>query len=396
MKVLMIDNSPRMGGSVHSAALLLSGLAASGVEVTLVASRPDLFAPRLDERVRVTMIEWDGFADVFAPSHGLYGGLPVVGQPLALRRFAKRLTPEIQTVLETDTPDLVHLNNLNLPQVPVAEATTAADIPYAVHCRMIRSFSRREAKLAAQAGRVLCVSRAVRDELQQQMSLSPRQLAVVPNGIDPEPFAGDKDEAARAELGVPLDVPVAVMLGRLAQWKGHHVAIAAWRMVRRQLPEAVLAIVGAGETEYLEQCKALAGRLDLAEAVRFIGHRDNVPRVLQAADLVVHASCYDDPSRGTIEAFGRVVIEAMAAGLPVVATAAGGVPEIVVDGVTGKLVRPGDPDALAEAMQFYLEDPDAAFEAGLEGRRRVKQEFLVEHMVRATITQYEQILAESR
>jgi glycosyltransferase involved in cell wall biosynthesis len=155
-----------------------------------------------------------------------------------------------------------------------------------------------------------------------------------------------------------------------------------------------LAVVGDGEPAYTDQCRALAARLGLGESVRFIGHRDDVHRVLRACDLLVHSSCHEHPSQGTVEAFGLVVIEAMAAGLPVVATAAGGVPEVVERDVTGKLVRPGDPDALAEAMVFYLNDRDAALEAGLSGRRRVRELFTLERTVDLLYDVYESVLSK--
>ncbi len=382
MKILFIDNSPSMGGSVRIGAALVRGVAERGAEVAVLASRPDAFAPLLGDAVPLLPVQWSGFRDVFAPEHGLFGkGLPVIGQALALRRFAKNLAPDIARALAEWRPELVHLNNLNLPAGPVLDQVQAARLPAVVSCQMIRSFGRREAAIAQRAARVVCVSQAVRDHLLAQMTLDPARVAVVPNGIDPAGFAGGPDPSWRVEVGLPTGVPLACLLGRLTAWKGHHVAIAAWRAVRQKLPEAVLAIVGDGEPAYSEQCRALVARLGLGEAVRFIGHRDDVERVLHASDLLVHASCYEHPSQGTVEAFGLVVIEAMAAALPVVATAAGGVTEVVAPDVTGKLVRPGDPDALAEAIVFYLSNRDAAAEAGFAGRRRVRELFTIDRSI---------------
>jgi glycosyltransferase involved in cell wall biosynthesis len=396
VRILLVDNSPGMGGSVRIAAALMNGLAERGVEVAVLASRPDVFAPLLGERVRLLEVGWPGFRDVFAAEHGLFQrGLPLIGQALALRRFAKRLTPEIARALAEWKPELVHLNNLNLPNLPVMEAVRRAGLPFVTSCQMIRFFGRREEALAARAARVICVSQAVRSHLLTEMRLDPLRVVVVPNGVDPAAFAGGPDHAWRREVGLPDDAPVACLLGRLTAWKGHHVAIAAWRVVRQKTPGALLAIVGDGEPAYAAQCRALAGRLGLGDAVRFIGHRDDVSRVLHACDLLVHASCYDHPSQGTVEAFGLVVIEAMAAGLPVVATAAGGVTEVVERDVTGKLVRPGDPDALAEAIAFYLNDHDAALEAGLTGRRRVREWFTLERSVEQLYDVYEQVLGVS-
>ncbi len=381
MKVLFIDNTPSMGGSVHTCAELANGLAAGGAQVAVAASRPDLFAPLLSAQVAALPVAWEGFRDVFAPEHGLFSGLPLIGQALALRRFAKRLAPAIEKLLADFAPDLVHLNNLNLPALPVGEIVKRAGLPLAVHCQMIRSFSRRELRLAVLADRVLCVSEAVRRQLLAQQELAPEAAQVLYIPVDERLLTVEAEPTVREELGLTPEAPVAVMLGRLTAWKGQHVAIAAWRSVRQYFPEAALLLVGEGETSYHEQCKALIARLGIQESVRLLGHRNDVDRLLSAADLVIHASCYDRPEQGTVEAFGLVVAEAMAAGKPIVATDAGGVPEVIGDSAAGKLVRPGDPEAMATAAMFYLRDADARVEAGFAGRRRVRQTFIRERII---------------
>lgn len=395
MKVLLVDNSPSMGGSVRNGAALARTLAKSGSEVALLASRPDLFSPLVGDRVVLAEVAWEGFRDVFAPELGLVGGgLPVIGTKIALRRFRRRLRPEIERVLDAVKPDLMHLNNLNLPQAPFVEAVVEAGLPLVMHCRMIRPFGSSEKRLAAQADRLICVSNAVRDSLLAQSDLDAGRVMAIGNGLSLERYAGGPDKSARERLGLPAEAFVACMLGRVVPWKGHHVAIAAWRSVVSEFPEAVLAIVGTGDADYHESCKALVGRLGLGEAVRFLGHHDNVIPVLRAGDLLLHASCYDDPAKGVVEAFGRVVIEAMAAGLPVVATAAGGVTEVVKDGVTGHLARTNDPDALADGVLDYLRHPERALEAGFAGRRRVREHFTIEKIVEQVSEIYRQALAE--
>ena len=177
---------------------------------------------------------------------------------------------------------------------------------------------------------------------------------VVHNGLDAARFDAVTDaevRAARSQWGAveatnadAADAPACILAvcARLAPWKGQHVVIAALA----QLPDAQAWIIGAalfGEHAYADGLRAQAEALGVADRVRFLGERDDVPTLLRAADVVVHSAVDAEP-------FGRVVVEGMLARRPVIASDAGGVREIVRDGVTGWLVAPGDPAALAAAV----------------------------------------------
>src|SRR5581483_10754460 len=133
-----------------------------------------------------------------------------------------------------------------------------------------------------------------------------------------------------------------------------------------------------GEETYAEELPALAAHLGVTERARFLGFRDDVPALLRAADAVVHSSVYPEP-------FGRVVVEGMLAGRPVIAAASGGVTEIVTDGETGLLVAPGDPGALARAIARLIDDPAAASAMAARGRARARDAFSVEAMQRGVL-----------
>ncbi|MDP8222771.1 MAG: glycosyltransferase family 4 protein [Candidatus Lernaella stagnicola] len=397
MRVLLIDNSPQMGGSIHSAATLLRGLSSLGVQTGLVASRPDLFASLLGEETTRLPIEWDGFRNVFDPAHGLSGGgLPFLGQTLALRRFGKRIGPEIKRAIEDFGPDLVHVNNLNLPNLPVIVAVRDTASPVTLHVRMIREFSRRELLPLDRAAWVLCISEAVKRLLLERSSVPAERFVVVPNGVDVDAFDTAPNTELRRELGLPVEAPVALLVGRLTTWKGQHVAIAAWQRVVARHPNAVLALAGEGGAGYTENLQKLAAHLGLADAIHFLGQRGDIPRVMAAADLVVHASCFSDPAEGTVEAFGRVVIEAMAAGRPVVATRTGGVPELVRDGVTGHLAAPNDPEDLARRIVAAFDDADWRAKAGAAGRREVEQTYGQAVVARRVLDLFERAVASAR
>jgi glycosyltransferase involved in cell wall biosynthesis len=150
--------------------------------------------------------------------------------------------------------------------------------------------------------------------------------------------------------------------------------------------DVTLVVVGDGsERGALE---TLADDLDVTGKIRWAGHRRDVPFLLPAFDLFIQPSLH--------EGLPNTVLEAMAAGLPVVATDVGGTPEVVVDGVTGLLVPPRDSSALAEAVAMLLSDQNLRHDMGQAGRERVANHFAVRHMIEQTEQLYEQLLSERR
>ncbi|EWY37780.1 hypothetical protein N825_09370 [Skermanella stibiiresistens SB22] len=187
---------------------------------------------------------------------------------------------------------------------------------------------------------------------------NPDLVGVVPNGFSREPFerdGADEIEALRRQLGLE-GKKLAGMFGRLAPWKGQHVFIRAVAAV----PDLHAVIVGGalfGEQVYEEELKLLCAELGVRDRVHFLGFRRDIPRLMRMMTLIVHASTAAEP-------FGRVLVEAMLARSPLIASRAGGALEIVEDGVTGRLVTPGDAGELRDAMAKILAAPlSAAFMA---------------------------------
>lgn len=385
MKILAIDNSPAMGGSVHHLAAQIRVLSESGARFRLIASNPDLFADLLPPDVPVSTISWPGFRDVFRHTGALAdpvlpGSLNRPFSFLAYRRLASMLVPEFLRALDEDPPDLVHINNLNLPNKVFGDALAARGMRFTLGAQMIRLFGRTEAAFATQSVRVVCVSRAVRACLFDQMPGVPRELYVIAeNGIDPARYAVARDRSVLAELGVPPDAPVVLSLARLIEWKGHDVLARAMGGV----PGAWLVQAGGEESlAWRERVQAIARDAGAGDRFVIAGIRSDVPRLLGAADVLAHSSKYDRAEQGVVEAFGRVIVEAMAAGVPVVATDVGGAAEIfrhddgtpwTHDGVApGRLVPARDFDAMAGAIRHYLDRPDDARRAGEAGRVRAR------------------------
>jgi glycosyltransferase involved in cell wall biosynthesis len=178
-------------------------------------------------------------------------------------------------------------------------------------------------------------------------------VTVVHNGIDPAPFDAlgpDSCREVRAELGIPADAFVVGCFSRLHPWKGQSVLLDAVARMRGVHALVVGGALFSGEAPYEAELRARAALPSFGGRVHMLGSRDDVPRLLTACDVVVHASVLAEP-------FGRVLVEAMLAGRPVVATDAGGVPEVVTDGETGVLVPPGDAHALGEALDSLRREP---------------------------------------
>jgi glycosyltransferase involved in cell wall biosynthesis len=224
------------------------------------------------------------------------------------------------------------------------------------------------------ARRVVANSRASADALVHHGG-NAGKVHVLHKGIDPAPFdAVTQQQVAdvRKELGI-ADAPTIGVFGRLARWKGQHIAIDAMR----QLPELQLLIVGDalfGEEEYAEELRQQVAQAGLERRVRFTGFRNDIPVLMRAVDIVAHTSIAPEP-------FGRVIVEGMLSQRAVIATRGGGVNEIIEPDVTGVLVQPGDPTALAAAAKRLLDDTGRRREMARAARQSALEQFSVTAMV---------------
>ncbi|MNV30098.1 D-inositol 3-phosphate glycosyltransferase [compost metagenome] len=203
------------------------------------------------------------------------------------------------------------------------------------------------------------------------------KVRIVYNGFDParaKVYEPGTAARLRAELGFGPQ-PLVGLFGRLSEWKGQHVfleAIAAMEGVQAVIVGGALF----GQEAYEARIREQASSLGLDGRVRFLGFRSDVPELMAAMDAVAHTSIVAEP-------FGRVVVEAMMCGRPVVATRGGGVTEIIRDGETGLLVPPGEPSALAAALGRVLSDPALAERLAQKGREDVSQRFSLEETCRS-------------
>ncbi len=228
-----------------------------------------------------------------------------------------------------------------------------------------------------QVDRFVCASSAIRDMLAGDGVPSSR-TTVVHEGIDIDRIEQAPPLDLHREFALPPGCPIAGNVAALVPHKGqHHLVDAAARIVR-EVPDARILIVGAGRLAGALTRQIRSLRLD--GRVILTGFRSDVPSVLKALDLFVMSS--------VTEGLGTSVLDAMAAGLAVVGTRAGGIPESVVDGETGLLAPPGDAPALARAIADLLQNTDKRRAFGAAGRRRARAAFSAERMVDETAAVY--------
>lgn len=215
---------------------------------------------------------------------------------------------------------------------------------------------------------------------------------VVHGGRSPEHFVKAEPSAKlRAELDLTAENEVLTVIARLTPWKGHMVLLDAFRAVQVERPQARLLVVGAPtfwEETYLDELKERARELGCAEAIRWVGFRDDIPALLALSDAMVLPS-FSEP-------FGIVIVEAMIAGKPVVVCDSGGPPEIVEAGVTGLIVPTQKVGPLADALLELLGNPVRARQMGEAGRRRALEHFDIRVAVRKIEALYDQIMERGR
>jgi len=228
----------------------------------------------------------------------------------------------------------------------------------------------------------IAISKAVEQELVAS-GIPAEKIRIVHSGVAPPAVPPDARRELREELGISGEALLLGVVAALTDHKGHRYLLEAMPGILAAFPEAVLLLAGDGELG--EELEELAEGLGIAGKVRFLGYRNDVPRILGALDLFVM------PSK--LEGLGTSVVDAMLAGAPVVATRAGGLPELIEDGVTGLLAEPRSPESLGERIVDAL--GDAGLRSRLAERARVVagERFTADAMVEGTLDAYRWLLA---
>ena len=228
----------------------------------------------------------------------------------------------------------------------------------------------------------LAVSSEDRRRMIEVEGIDPAAIRIVLNGI-PAPTRGSGD--VRRELGIPARAPVIGTVSVLRKQKALDVLLRAAATLLSEFPALRILVAGVGPEE--ERLRSLAAELGLESAVTMLGLRGDVPDVLAALDVFVSSSDFE----GTPLA----LIEAMAAGRPIVATRVGGVPDLIDEGIHGRLVEPREPEALAKAVAELLRDPKQRAELGARALERQRRELGVDAMIRRLEDLYESLFLAS-
>jgi glycosyltransferase involved in cell wall biosynthesis len=385
------------GGMERAVYLLAKHLRARGVETVLV-TRPATREATFPARV-VSVPYGDS-----GRSHGR-----VLSRTVHYPAFSRRVGEKVAAMVRAGEVDLVDaqgLTALGYGRLRRKDATLRAPLvmnPQGLEehktsglkrlaLARLRALSREAARLS---DRVVATDEATRDDVPKHLGVDAARVVVLPNGIDIDEMGAatpvDPHDVAETALPALRDAsPVFLSVGRVEAYKGFtdaRRALARLHFAGRLPPRWAWVVVGAGSgADALLRGLAPA----LRDRVLFAGRVSEtlLHALYERADLLVHPTRYEGSS--------LVTLEAMAHGRAVVATRAGGIPDKVVDGVTGRLVDPGDEDALAEALADLASDPARRRSMGAAGRERVRARFACTVLVERTIAVYEQLLREAR
>jgi glycosyltransferase involved in cell wall biosynthesis len=397
-RVLLVEHSEtgHVGGSLTGLLHLVRGLDRGRYDSTLLLYEPKDLNGALDGtgcRVVVLPLERRGNGATPGRTPDTRSGRAAemrraVG---AVRRFLQKDLPRARAllpVLRAERPDLIHLGNGIKPNLDGVLAARWAGVPCIAHEKGLVKYTPFDRLWAHAVDTTVCMTDAVREHLIAQ-GVRGTRLEVVHDGLDLRSFQPKRDRhEMRATLGLsPTDMAVGMAVN-VQPWKGQDVTVKAVAALAAEFPALKCLLAGGvvrGAEWFHERIQEFVRAQGLGERVQFLGSRSDVPDVLNALDVVIHASVTPEP-------FGRILIEAMALGKPLIASAAGGVLEIVEDGRSGLLVPPGDPAALAAALRRLLTDPALRAATGAAGRQRAYDHFSLESFAHAMQDVYDQVL----
>jgi glycosyltransferase involved in cell wall biosynthesis len=295
---------------------------------------------------------------------------------------------ELAAWLRREEIDLVHAH-MYRAEVIGTRAAVAAGVPViaaTVHSSRVRSPGDVAllASLTPMMDRLIVPSESIAHKVRCEGREGAR-FAIIPNGVDLSRFAAPAPPSTvRADFGIPADAPLVGVVARLEPEKGHGFLVDAWPAILDAAPDAWLLIVGEGsQADALRAQAAVAG----ASHVAFTGRREDISALTAELSVAVLPSLR--------EAQGISILEAMARCVPVVASAVGGIPEVITSGIDGVLVEPADSQALAAAVSGLLTNPDLRRRIGEAGYRTVAERYSIDAQVRRTEAVYDEELARA-
>jgi glycosyltransferase involved in cell wall biosynthesis len=365
MKILHLNTERSWRGGEQQALYLLQGLSKRGISSDLVCQPDSPMARSAGKaKTQVLPVDMHGEADL-----------------LAARR--------IRSFIRKTHYDVIHSHTSHAHTLAFA-ASLGLRVKRLVTRRVDFSIFRHSflhlsgIKYRFMADYFIAISQKIKDVLVDD-GIAAERIFVIHSGIDPQRFSGDRTDHLRSEFHLAADEKVVINVAHLAGHKGQKHLVRAIPHVLEKMNNIRFFIIGKGEL--MADLKRLAASLGLDRHLVFTGFRDDVGAFYNLADLFVMSSVQ--------EGLGTAVLEALAAGKPVVAARSGGIPEIISDGETGRLVAPADPSALASGIIELLTHADLAQKMATQGQRIVHQQFSIDAMVDEYIQVYQRILKKS-
>ncbi len=295
-----------------------------------------------------------------------------------------RMMPVVKKILEKEGADILHARS-RVPAIIGYYASRSAGVVFITTCHGYYS-KKPFSKVMGWGKYVIAISQVIAKHMMDAFKVPYRRIKLIYRGVDLEKFSyKEPGESGKSDYAIGI-------IGRLTPLKGHTYFFRAAAKLLRHFPRIKVLVVGdasPGKEKYRQELEDLVRRLGLSRNVEFLGRRGDIPEILSGLDVLVLATTVP-------EGFGRVIIEAFASGVPVVATGVGGVTEIIRDGENGLLVPPEDPQSMSDAIVRLLKDTSLARDIVRRARKDAEDRFNLDRMITETVRVYEEALETKR
>jgi len=367
--ILYVSPFPHIGGGEISLLIILKNLDKKRFKVSLICYAEGLFVEKAKKL---------GIEVVIFKRDSLFSNFSILWK---LFRYIKK--------------NNIHIMHVNCLDIRAGIAAWLARVPFIGHLRVVFPFTWRDRLFVQLSRKVIAVSNAVVNAFCKESSGYMSKFVVIPNAIE---IPGDITPARlKEEFRLSSDTKLVGAVGRIDTFKGYEYFIESANIIKKEVPNVAFFIIGGVTHEeaemYLNNLKRSVSKLGLSDSFFFTDFREDILSVIAALDILVVPSIEIRKAGGRVtEGFGRVAIEGMAAEVPVVASNVGGLPEIVEDNISGMLVPPGNPNAIAEAVLAIFTDETKAKALGEAGRRTILERFSLKKVIKEIEGVYERIL----
>ena len=358
MKILHVESGKHFYGGARQVAYIMEGLSALGIKNILACPKGAVIAQHASAHAEVCEMSMKGDADI---------------------GMAWRLA----NLIRKHRPDIIHLHSRRGADTWGGVAAKLTHTP----CVLSRRVDNPEPRwLVALKYRlydhIITISEAICQVLISE-GVPPQKITCVRSAVDPAPYLQPVDRILMSkEFYLPKNALVIGIVAQLIPRKGHHYLIDAIEVLSKEYSQ--IRVICFGQGSLLPQLKTAVQQKKLENVIQFAGFRSDLPKWLGGLDILAHPA--------DMEGLGVPLLQASAATVPIVTTRAGGLPEAVLDEMTGILIDPGDTVALTAALRRLIEDADLRKRLGSEGRKRIISEFSVETMAKGNLDVYRRVL----